>query len=867
MLGALDLKGTDGRAVHSILAQPKRLALLAYLAVHTDHGARRDSVVALFWPELDTPHARGALRQSLRFLRRELGDGILNGQSDEAIGFEPGTVWCDVAAFEQACKGGQPARALELYRGEFLDGCYVSGGSPELDRWIAAERTRLGQLAVRAAADWAGHAEREGDLPTAVHAARLAIALDPDDERALARLIELLDRSGDRAGALSAFETFRRHLQKEYDATPSPETAARIRSIRDRTISLSPAAPVEDRGAKPTATLAPHGGHRRWWKVAAIIGLVGGTATAALVSRAPTPVPMNPQLVAVLPFRVTGADSSLRHLSEGMVELMALELTGAGGPQAIPPASLLEVWHRSVPPSREELTPRAAVTIARRLGAGRILDGAIVGTRERLTITVTLLSPEDSRDGIHANVTGPYDSLRALVDQLTAQLLTGEAGTSEPKLAALTSLPALRAYLDGRAAFRRGQHVEAVRRFAAAVQADSTFAPAALGLRSASRWTNGVDAARAERLAWAFRERLSPFDRAYLVAEIGPHYPAPYSASERIAAWEDVLERYPEMAEGWHRLGDLYFHAGAMVGIEAPLERARSAFQRALALDSTVGSEGLSHLIEIAAFQRDTVALRPLLAASFAMDPTPERAEGHQWLAAFTARDLDALAGFRVRFRTLRSGTLAKVWAMSQQTGFDVSDAVQAEEALAARVDPTLNPGDVLTSVYELALNRGRPHEAQSVAMAMSPGWSNADRLAVVVLSSLYGRGDSIAAAAAIPILESLADAPFALGAKRRHDQYEYVCVVGQWHVAHHTFAHLPAAIAKLRVPDATAPPWLAAENVTCGAALEAAVAASHARPEASALLERLDSMVQAGPDWRWSFPRHRLLARLWEDR
>src|SRR5438045_8821803 len=116
----LDLKGTDGRAVHAILAQPKRLALLAYLALHTDSGARRDTVVALFWPDLDTAHARGAMRQSLRFLRRELGDGILNGHSDEAIAFEPATVWCDVVAFEQACNGGQAAQALQLYRGAFL---------------------------------------------------------------------------------------------------------------------------------------------------------------------------------------------------------------------------------------------------------------------------------------------------------------------------------------------------------------------------------------------------------------------------------------------------------------------------------------------------------------------------------------------------------------------------------------------------------------------------------------------------------------------------------------------------------------------------------------------------------------------------
>src|SRR6266571_5107862 len=200
MLGTLDLKGADGRAVRSILAQPKRLALLAYLAVHPA-GARRDSVVALFWPELDTAHARGALRQSLRFLRRELGDGILNGHSDEALAFEPATVWCDVAAFEQACKAGQPGQALQLYRGGFLEGVFVTGGSAELERWIGVERARLRRLAARAAAEMAEQAERDGDLAAAAQAARQAVAFDPDDEGALARLIALLDRSGDRAGA------------------------------------------------------------------------------------------------------------------------------------------------------------------------------------------------------------------------------------------------------------------------------------------------------------------------------------------------------------------------------------------------------------------------------------------------------------------------------------------------------------------------------------------------------------------------------------------------------------------------------------------------------------------------------------------
>src|SRR2546426_973932 len=90
-LGELELKGSDHRELRAILAQPKRLALLTYLAVST-RWQRRDSVVALFWPELDTDHARGALRQALRFIRRQLGGGVLDGRSEEELGFPGGTL-------------------------------------------------------------------------------------------------------------------------------------------------------------------------------------------------------------------------------------------------------------------------------------------------------------------------------------------------------------------------------------------------------------------------------------------------------------------------------------------------------------------------------------------------------------------------------------------------------------------------------------------------------------------------------------------------------------------------------------------------------------------------------------------------------
>src|SRR5262252_1196463 len=126
-LGALDLHASDGRDVRAVLRQPKRCALLVYLALAgPERFRRRDTVVALFWPERDEPHARGALRQALSFLRRELGDRVVATRGEEEIGLEPGAVSIDVREFEQACESGRNTDAVALYRGDFLDGFFLA---------------------------------------------------------------------------------------------------------------------------------------------------------------------------------------------------------------------------------------------------------------------------------------------------------------------------------------------------------------------------------------------------------------------------------------------------------------------------------------------------------------------------------------------------------------------------------------------------------------------------------------------------------------------------------------------------------------------------------------------------------------------
>src|SRR6267378_3654862 len=241
ILGALNLLGPGGRELTPVLAQPKRVALLAYLAAATPRRPhRRDSLVALFWPELDQEHARAALRQALHGLRHALGDGVFMTRGDEDIGLYQEQIRCDVGEFEG---------------------------------WLEDERARLKAVALRSATQLAERSEGQGGLAEAAQWSRRALRIAPLDEPALRRLMNTLDRLGDRAGALDAYEAFAKRLTAELEAEPAPETRSLADAVRTRAATLSSAvtalSPLETRPSPPQAGPA----RRRW--VGAAAGLLG----------------------------------------------------------------------------------------------------------------------------------------------------------------------------------------------------------------------------------------------------------------------------------------------------------------------------------------------------------------------------------------------------------------------------------------------------------------------------------------------------------------------------------------------------------------------------------------------------------------
>jgi serine/threonine-protein kinase len=262
VLGPIELHDAAGRELRRVLAQPKRIALLVYLAAAPRGFQRRDTLLAMFWPDLDEAHARDALNQAVRFLRKELGgssESIIISRGSEELGVDAAALWCDVAAFRDAIEADRQGEALELYRGDLLPG-FLLGRDAGFEAWLERERTWLRTRAAQAARVLADACERDARFTTAVSSARRAVELSSVDERIVRELLELLDRLGDRAGAMHAYEEFARRLATEYDAEPASETKGVIDRIRTHSrIATVPreTAIATDRAHAYTATLAP----------------------------------------------------------------------------------------------------------------------------------------------------------------------------------------------------------------------------------------------------------------------------------------------------------------------------------------------------------------------------------------------------------------------------------------------------------------------------------------------------------------------------------------------------------------------------------------------------------------------------------
>ncbi len=514
-LGAVAL-AADGEEVTGVLAQPKRLALLAFLATARPVGFQsRDRVLALFWPESDTAKARNSLRQALHQLRRALGDEAIVTRGEKDVGVASALVECDAAQFDAAIAERRDADALALYLGDFLPGLYVQDGD-EANRWIDDERIRRKRDASEAARRLIEGARSAGDLEGARRWARRGVELEPTDEAAVRRLLEIQSELGDLPGAMNTFAELSRRLESEFGIRPSRELAKLVQEIGERpaatteemvalTPKLLPTTPaLGARGwesttpSDPAATSSPPARRRdamatrqpRRRVLSAIASLAAIVAIVAMGwyafgrSGGPAADGGAPS-IAVMPFVNLSGDASNEYLSDGMTEELLNLLARVPGLRVAARTSAFSYKDSRVPVD----------SIGRALKVRHVLEGSLRRNGDTWRVTAQLI---DASTGYHVwsdNFETKLASVVSVQDQISREIVERLRGDLEPANATPRREPAnpdaMVATMKGWRAFRlnsRDAYVAAVGLFEDAIRRDPNYGYAHAGLATVRHW-------------------------------------------------------------------------------------------------------------------------------------------------------------------------------------------------------------------------------------------------------------------------------------------------------------------------------------------------------------------------------------------
>ena len=382
---------------------------------------------------------------------------------------------------------------------------------------------------------------------------------------------------------------------------------------------------------------------RRSVAILLFFGTLAAGAAGLMFHRRPqaTPPLASPSVVAVLPFRVRG-NPELAYLGEGMVSLLGRSLDQAGELRSVDARAVLSVLEQL---GKAPLNPERAATIAARLGAGRYILGDIIEVGGRLRYDAAAYDATRGTSPVaQAAVEGVEGAIFRSVDELAARLLTGGASGQSVRpgtLASVTtdSLAALKAFLQGEAAFRSGDLQAATAAYRRSVVADSAFGLGYLRLATAAGWIFDTKLrAWAHSRALALRPRLAERDRLFLDAMTATERGRMDEAERLLRA---LVSTYPDQVEAWFALGDLLYHSNIPRGRSEA--EARSAFERVLEFEPG-SAEALDHLAFVAAAEGRYDEQDSLLTRLLTLYPKSDGALPLRTLLAINRADSAAVA-------------------------------------------------------------------------------------------------------------------------------------------------------------------------------------------------------------------------------
>lgn len=337
LFGGASIDGPDG-PVSGRAVQRRRLGLLALLVLARHRGVTRDRLIGYLWPDADPEHARPMLSDSVYRINQAVGGKGVIAVGDE-LRLNPEWLPCDAWEFGDAMERRDWGRAVELHVAPFLDGFYLTDAD-ELERWVDGQRERLSRERAQALEALAAEAERDGVVADAVHWWRALAEQDPYSSRVALRLMQALDRAGERAAALQHARVHALQLEQEMGLAPDPEIESFVAELR----STEP---------------LPRPGLAR---------------------------PRTPS-VAVLPFVNLSADAENDYFADGITEDVIAHLSRIGALSVISRTSVMMF-------RRRQLSLRE---IGAALGASTLLEGSVRRVADRVRIVAQLVDVDADR--------------------------------------------------------------------------------------------------------------------------------------------------------------------------------------------------------------------------------------------------------------------------------------------------------------------------------------------------------------------------------------------------------------------------------------------------------------------------------------
>ncbi|HSG07514.1 MAG TPA: BTAD domain-containing putative transcriptional regulator [Longimicrobiales bacterium] len=713
---------------------------MAYLVVARPGPLhRRDSLLAMFWPELGADRGRNALSKVIHHLRKALPPGAILTPGDQ-IGIAAEALWCDVTEFERALESGRAEDALAVYRGDLLQGFHVPG-SHDFDHWSEVERGRLRRMAVSSAWELAEDAAQAGDGVQATKFARQAVEWAPRDESGIRRLLTLLHIRGNRAEALEAFESFARKLRVDYAVDPSGPTRELVEAIRDGslssapepalTVASSPKPPghsTESLEASPTVTspeLEPSTEtsigasvpplrdtpHRRRVSAALAFGLVGLIALS-LSQSGPSSVGAGGSpggRVLVTEFD----DPAGEGLGAAVSEALRVDLAQSRDLQLVDRADLIETLEFMGLARGTSISAAVGREVAVRDGLEALVEGAVTPAGNGYILTAAIRGSVEGRTiaSFRKSVSEP-DQMIAAIDELSLRIrdALGESlSTIQASLplerVTTPSLEALTFYTSAKRVFDQlDDRSEAASLLQRAVALDPGFAMAWRMLAVAVQ--NDPDPSlqlEALRQAYRHRDRLSEVERSLVEAS----YQGIVARDDHraIEALLRVLALDPDHPAAVNNLGLRYLYIGEV-------ELAAEAFGRAVRT-SRASSTAYANLI------RTRIYLDQVEEASHVLREFEREYPDHELLPLLSVqislqsgeldeadREARRLADDRLQPPARR----ANAWALVSRIAYwrgrldEGRDALLRAERLDARVDQPTHRARVIETAHTEAL-------------------------------------------------------------------------------------------------------------------------------------------------------------------